>query len=104
MAANAERRVQVETQKMRVSLLPGPLPRAVKGPACEQKSQDSPPEYKRAVSIFVGQSTPGATQMADDGPARHRPWYIDFKDDRLRLSELTFTKNVIFVNRAASEP
>ena len=42
--------------------------------------------------------------MANDGPARHRPWYIDFRGDPLLLSKLAFTKNVIFVNRAESEP
>ena len=44
------------------------------------------------------------TQVAQKVPARHRPWYIDFKYDSLRLSKLTFTKNVIFEKRAESEP
>ena len=44
------------------------------------------------------------TQVAQEVPARHRPWYIDFKYDSLRLSKLTFTKNVIFEKRAESEP
>ena len=34
-----------------------------------------------------------------DGLANHRVLYIDFMGDPLRLSKLTFTKNVIFVNR-----
>ena len=42
--------------------------------------------------------------MANDGPARHLPWYIDFRGDPLLLSKLAVTKNVIFVNRAESEP
>ena len=42
--------------------------------------------------------------MANDGPARHRPWYIDFRGDPLLLSKIAFTKNVIFVNRAESDP
>ena len=44
------------------------------------------------------------TQLAQKFTARHRPWYIDFKYDSLRLSSLTFTKNVIFEKRTESEP
>ena len=36
--------------------------------------------------------------------ARHRPWYIVFKYDPLKLSSLAFTKNVIFEKRTKTEP
>ena len=35
---------------------------------------------------------------------RHRPWYIDFKNDSLKLSSLTYTKNVIFEKSTKTGP
>ena len=35
---------------------------------------------------------------------RHRPWYIDFKNDSLKLSSLTYTKNVIFEKTTKTGP
>ena len=41
--------------------------------------------------------------MANDCPAKHRAWYIDFNNDPWRLSKLTFTKNKTFVNLAEAD-
>ena len=49
--------------------------------------------------------TNGSTVQGNDKPtALHRQWYIDFRKDRLQFSKLAIAKNVIFVDRAESEP
>ena len=42
--------------------------------------------------------------MQSDGPAKHRSWYIDFRNSPELHSALEFTKNVIFEDRAESDP
>ena len=44
------------------------------------------------------------TQGPQEDTARHRRWYIDFRDQRVPFSNLEIAKNVILVDRAANEP
>ena len=42
--------------------------------------------------------------MKAAGPAKHRSWYIDFRDSPDLKSALEFTKNIIFETREESDP
>ena len=55
-------------------------------------------------AAHVGDTNVSTTQGTREAPARHRPWYIDFRKKRLQFSKLAVAKNVIFVDRAESEP
>ena len=55
-------------------------------------------------SDHVGDSDETTTHKVDQALARHKPWYIDLRNESLHFSKLEVLKNVIFIDREESEP
>ena len=70
----------------------------------KQKTVEKNQPCTSTVAAHVGDTNGSTTQGTDKAPAKHRSWYIDFRKDRLQFSQLAVAKNVIFVDRAESEP
>ena len=52
----------------------------------------------------VGDSNEATTHKKDQALARHKPWYIDLRNESLHFSKLEVLKTVIFIDREDTEP
>ena len=52
----------------------------------------------------VGDSNEATTHKIDQALARHKPWYIDLRNESLHFSKLEVLKTVIFIDREDTEP
>ena len=59
---------------------------------------------RSTISFFLSRHSRLAAKMRGDGPAKHRSWYIDFRNSPELKSAIEFTKNIIFENREESDP